>query len=259
MEDWMERVKGMREFEAAGVRGDLLEDPKWANPLVVEFLHRTFGGDVPSIEPRKVVDLEGVRDGIATVHGGFGVLFQRRGELFAKVGVKRAEVGGHRGGLGRRSVLKMYVEGGMVPFIGEEGGCSCGRVRCVVVGELGEGEERDPIVLLVVDIDPEILLEDLIDAFGLTVRLGVVRGREVGLDAEEVAERAPELGGEEFASVRDYVSGEAMLSEDFPEEDERKLGSIERLQCWDEAGHFRQPVNHYENAVEALGNTAGGS
>ena len=90
----------------------------------------------------------------------------------------------------------MDVERGVVAFVGEEGGGARSRVRGVVVGELGEGEEVDPVVLLVVDVDSEVLLEHLVDAFGLAVGLGVVGGREVGFDAKEVAEGSPELGGE---------------------------------------------------------------
>ena len=56
-------------------------------------------------------------------------------------------------------------------------------MRCVVVRKLGQGEEIDPVILLVVDIHPQVLLQDLVDSFGLAVGLRVIGGRKVGLDA----------------------------------------------------------------------------
>ena len=49
----------------------------------------------------------------------------------------------------------------------------------IVVCELGHGKEVDPIVLLVVDIHLNVLFQDLVDLFSLSVGLGV----EVGFDA----------------------------------------------------------------------------
>ena len=163
---------------------------------MVELLHGSLRGDIPSVEPCEVVHLECVGDGVSSVLGCVSVLLQRRGELFPKVGVKGAEVLDHSRGLGGGSVVEVDVERGVIAFVGEEGGGARSGVRGVVVGELGEGKEVDPVVLLVVDVDSEVLLEHLVDAFGLAVGLGVVGGGEVGFDAKEVAEGSPELGGE---------------------------------------------------------------
>jgi hypothetical protein len=45
---------------------------------------------------------------------------------------------------------------------------------CVIVGEFGEREEVRPIILLVIDVYSQVLLEDLVDSFGLTIGLRVV-------------------------------------------------------------------------------------
>ena len=46
----------------------------------------------------------------------------------------------------------------------------------IIVGKFHHGKEVDPIFLLVVDCTPEILFEDLVDSFGLSISFGVVRG-----------------------------------------------------------------------------------
>ena len=61
-------------------------------------------------------------------------------------------------------------------------------MRSIVVCKLSEGEEVDPVVLLIVDVHPKVLFQDLVDPFGLAVSLRVVGCREVGLDAKQLAE-----------------------------------------------------------------------
>ena len=71
----------------------------------------------------------------------------------------------------------------MKTLVGEERGDHGRRVRSIVVCKLGQGKEVDPIVLLVVDVHPKILFQDLVDPFGLAIHLRVIGGRKVGLDA----------------------------------------------------------------------------
>jgi hypothetical protein len=49
----------------------------------------------------------------------------------------------------------------------------------VVVRKLRQGQELAPIILLIIGVDPEVLLEGLVDSLGLTVRLWVVGGGEI--------------------------------------------------------------------------------
>ena len=51
-------------------------------------------------------------------------------------------------------------EVGVVTLVGEEGGDTSGFGGSVVVGELGEGKEIVPVVLLVVAVGSEILFQD---------------------------------------------------------------------------------------------------
>src|ERR1700726_1623010 len=59
----------------------------------------------------------------------------------------------------------------METVVGEERRHASGRVLGVVVGEFGERQDVEPVVLLMVTEDPEILFEDLVDAFRLAIRL----------------------------------------------------------------------------------------
>ena len=66
-------------------------------------------------------------------------------------------------------------------------------VAGVVVCKLCEGQEVDPVILFVVDIDVEVLFQNLVGAFGLSIGFRVVRGTEVGSDTEEGTERSPKV------------------------------------------------------------------
>ena len=61
-------------------------------------------------------------------------------------------------------------------------------VRSVVVGKLHKRQKVIPIILVIVDIDPQVLLQDLIKALCLSVSLRMVSSREILLDVEKMAE-----------------------------------------------------------------------
>src|SRR5882724_9469154 len=102
----------------------------------------------------------------------------------------------------------------VITFICEEGSEVRGGVGSVVIGELRQRQKVIPIVLVIVNIDPQVLLQDLIQALRLTVSLRVVSGREVPLDVEKTAERGPEVGHECLATIRNDVGRRAMFRED---------------------------------------------
>ena len=110
--------------------------------------------------------------------------------------------------------MKRNFEFGVEAFVGEEGRNLSGCMRSVVVSEFGEREERNPIVLLVVDIDAKILFEDLVNSLGLSIGFGVVGCRKVRFDVEESGERFPEARNEVFSAIRDDVGGSAVFRED---------------------------------------------
>ena len=91
-----------------------------------------------------------------------------------------------------------------------------------------------PVILLVVDEDPEVLLEDLVHLFRLTVSFGVVSRGEVGLDAKQLTQGPPETGDEMFAAVRDNVQQGPMLGEDMHQKEHSEILGINILMGRDE-------------------------
>jgi len=102
----------------------------------------------------------------------------------------------------------------VITFVCKEGGeVGCG-VRSVVVGELCKGQKVIPVILVIIDVDPQVLLQDLIQALCLTISLRVISGGEVLLDVEEMTERRPEVEHECLAAVGYNVGRCTMLRED---------------------------------------------
>ncbi len=74
-------------------------------------------------------------------------------------------------------------------------------VDSIVVHELSEWEPIGPVVSSIVHEDLEILLDFLVNSFGLAIRLWMKGGRCVGCDVEESIQFLHELGDELRASV----------------------------------------------------------
>ena len=110
-----------------------------------------------------------------------------------------------------------------------------------------------PVVLLIVDENPEVLLESLIRSLRLAVGFGVVGGREVRGDVERLTERLPEVRDEEVASVGDDVGRETVLREYVPNELAGELrGRVGRV-GGDEDPLLGESAYDYEDRVEAVG------
>ena len=62
----------------------------------------------------------------------------------------------------------------MESLVGEKGSDIRSQMLSVVVGKFRKREQMLPVILLVVDEDPVVLLEDLVHPFCLTVSFGVV-------------------------------------------------------------------------------------
>ena len=82
---------------------------------------------------------------------------------------------------GDEVALRMDSNGRVVTFVGEERGYSGSSVRSIVVSKFSQREESTPVILLVVGIHTEVLLQCLVDPFGLTIAFRVVTGGEMQL------------------------------------------------------------------------------
>ena len=95
-----------------------------------------------------------------------------------------------------------------------KGGFGGRRVGPGIMHILRKWEPAMPSGLTVVDENAEILFEPLICAFRLAVSLGVVSGAYVLFDIKDAAKFLREVGGEAGISVRNNLSGSAVVWED---------------------------------------------
>ena len=113
------------------------------------------------------------------IRGGL-VAFLRESNRFFDVRVKLIEVGNELAGpMGGDLFVEGHGDVRMVTFVREEGGNTSGIVDGVVVGELGDGKEGRPVVLLVRAEGTEDLFEGLVHTFSLSVHLRMISGGEV--------------------------------------------------------------------------------
>ena len=63
---------------------------------------------------------------------------------------------------------------GMSVCVQHEWGLACGQMDMVVILELSHGKEIIPIILPFIHEEVKVLLQLLVDTFGLAIRLGVI-------------------------------------------------------------------------------------
>ncbi|KAG5337721.1 hypothetical protein C0989_009015 [Termitomyces sp. Mn162] len=123
----------------------------------------------------------------------------------------------------------------------------------VVVLELGIKEEFNPVILALVAEEAEVLLQLLIYAFGLAIRLQVVGSGGVELHAKQLIELPGEVHHKLWSSVREIGVGEAMELPDIP--------LVQVCGTHDRAGGVGQnevcllaiQVNHYHDHIITMG------
>ena len=57
----------------------------------------------------------------------------------------------------------------MIPLVGIEWGNSGSHAQSIVVSKLHKQEQREPVVLLIVAVDPDVLFQGLVSVLGLTI------------------------------------------------------------------------------------------
>ena len=95
-----------------------------------------------------------------------------------------------------------------------EGGELRGQVLMVVNGKLGEAQPFRPTILFFSTEETQILLHFLVHDFGLTICLQVMHSRELGSDAESLAEVCHDLQSKLWTAIRDDGAREAMILPD---------------------------------------------
>ena len=70
----------------------------------------------------------------------------------------------------------LWVDGKVwvIPLVGIEWGNGGSCARSIVVSKLREQEQREPVVLLIVAVDPDVLFQGLVSVLGLTITFRMV-------------------------------------------------------------------------------------
>ena len=82
----------------------------------------------------------------------------------------------------------------------------------VVVGKLSNAEPINPVILVVVDVEMQVLLQLLVHPFCLAVRLWMVGGGGVIFDAHQSVEVDGKLGLKLRSLVMDDLRGNSVKS-----------------------------------------------
>ena len=109
----------------------------------------------------------------------------------------------------------------MVALIHIEGRNTGSCTWCVIVCELSEWDQAEPIVLLkllVVAVDSDVLFQSLISSFGLSVTFRMVTRGEMKLHVKSETERLEEMQYEFGTSVGSDVAQDTMLRKDVNDE-----------------------------------------
>ena len=102
----------------------------------------------------------------------------------------------------------------MVALIRIEGRNTGSCTWCVIVCELSEWEQAEPIVLLVVAVDSDVLFQSLISSFSLSITFRVITRGKMKLHVETETERSEEVRDEFGTSVRSDMARDTVLRKD---------------------------------------------
>jgi hypothetical protein len=120
----------------------------------------------------------------------------------------------------------------------------------VVVCELCEREERNPVILVVGTVDAKVLFNDLIDNFGGTIGLQMMCGGEVYLHTQAIVKASPKVQNKLRSAIGKNRFGQSMQAENIGLEERGSRVSIDRLVALNEVRHLREAIFNYKNGVK---------
>jgi hypothetical protein len=243
-------------LQAIGRRTDFLRDWERTEVAVVEFFRAPLGSDVGGREIDEIAYVEdwsicflevvvlfvAIRGDLNVAAKFLSKLSDLREELLSRlVAVLK--------GTGRYGSVKGRIDNS----VGSKGSHFDTGMVGVVVAELGDRKEAFPVVLLVVTVHADVLFDELVDSFGLTISLRVEGGRHVDLSAKKALKGAPKFAVEDRTAIGDDIVGCTVSADDIVEvesSDRRCIASffLER----DEMGVFGEAINDDEDGVVAF-------
>ena len=104
--------------------------------------------------------------------------------------------------------------------VGIERGNGGSHARSIVVSDLREWEQSEPVVLLIVAVDTDVLFQGLISVLGLTITFGMVSRGEVQLHVQGHAKRLEEVRDKLGTPITGHMGQNPMLREDVDDEEQ---------------------------------------
>jgi hypothetical protein len=123
----------------------------------------------------------------------------------------------------------------------------------IVVLELGHRQEIIPVILSLIDEDAKILLQLLIDSFGLPIRLRMIGRRGCDSDRQQAVQLSSELPNELDTSVRNHVSRQTMQLPHMVQEESRCSSRRDGGVRGDEVRSLRNRIHHIHDCIVAMG------
>ena len=117
--------------------------------------------------------------------------------------------------------------------------------------ELRQGEEVRPVVLLLIDEYPKVLLQFLIDPLRLSITLWVIGCGGRYLNPKYMVQLPSELCYELRTLVGDYLVGYAMEFPNMLDEQSGRTCCRQSGECRYEMGLFGKGVHHYHYSIVA--------
>ncbi len=141
---------------------------------------------------------------------------------------------------------------GMVAVGQEEGGVARAGVGGIIVCDFDGGEVRVPVGLVIVDVCAKKGTEAAIDPFGLAVGLGMEGCGEPEGCTHLAEDGLPEVAEEARVAIGDDGFREAVVAEDFAEEEVGNLAGSGGATSRKKVCVLAEAIDHDEDAVKAV-------
>ncbi len=195
-----------QELEFVCSSSSLVENREEADVFVVKLLLGLWEVEIGGIQPYLIAYAIIACGALLLIVLCFHVvssLFKSVASFLVDLGHGRCEFGGCRICEWRRSG-RVRENSGILSVEHHEGDLACHAVNLVVMGELSKQEPIAPVGLSVVDEDLKVLLDLLINLFGLSIGLWVECSGGVRHDVKHSIEFLHELRDELWSSIGDH-------------------------------------------------------
>ena len=123
----------------------------------------------------------------------------------------------------------------------------------VIVLEFCQWKEVYPVVLLLIDKDPEVLFQLLVHSFCLSITLRMVSSGGSQMDSKHAVQFFGELSHKLWTSVRDNLTGESMVSPDMLNKEAGSSSCCNHSECGYEMSSLSDRIHDHHDSVMSSG------